>query len=43
MIGTIVLAVALSRAPTPGPGVSNIDRGDPAHDHALSMPYVPRS
>jgi len=38
MIGTIALAVALSRTPTPGPGVSNIDPADPGHqEHALSV------
>lgn len=38
MIGTIALAVALSRTPTPGPGVSNIDPADTGHqEHALSV------
>lgn len=37
MIGTIALAVALSRTPTPGPAGSGIDPNDPTHSHALSI------
>lgn len=37
MIGTIALAVALSRTPTPGPAGSGLDPAAPGHDHALSL------
>ncbi len=39
MIGTIALAVALSRTPTPGPADGGIDPADPGHQHALSIDH----